>query len=142
MVTFLPSSSSQQITVVENIVATTLTISAVPSVIQGQPLVIDGILSRNDTFQGLNGETIVITIDGAPLATVLTSNIGGTDGRYSITVNMDVAGTFTLAANFAGATRAGLTLLPSQGIFPVGAAISPGALLLGAGLLILLTQRK
>ena len=82
---------------------------------------------------------IDIRFNGSPFGSGTT----GIDGDYLITGMIPTEGTFTLTADYAGETRAGLTLLPSQATFPVGTAISSGGLLVGAGiLLLLLAQRK
>ena len=110
MVNYLPSQATTSITVTALDVATSLTISAPASVVQGQSFNISGILVRNDTGFPIPNEEISINYNGSPIGTGTT----GVDGDYLITGSIPSVGIFTLTANFAGAERPGLTLLPSM----------------------------
>ena len=109
MVNYLPSQASTQITVTALEVATTLSISAPANAVQGQSFNVSGILIRNDTGFPITNVPINVLYNGTPIGTVNT----GVDGDYLITGSIPTEGTYTLTANFAGATMPGLTLLPS-----------------------------
>ncbi len=109
IVQFLSSFATTTITVLTAEVETTLTIIAPASTLQGQPFLIEGVLKRIDTNAPLEGENIVLSYNGIPLGTVLTRSLEGTI-KYQAIVQIPDAGEYTLRADFAGSTRAGLTL--------------------------------
>lgn len=121
MVNYLPSQVTRTITITSLDVATTLTISAPASSPQGQPFMIEGQLKRADTEALLEGENIVLSYNGTPLGTTQTRPLEGTI-KYQAIVQIDVEGTFTLTADFAGSTRPGLTLGPSSAFTRIGLA--------------------
>jgi len=134
MVNYLPSQATTQITVSALEVATSLTISAPANVVQGQSFPISGILTRNDTGFPIPNAQINVLYNGTPIGSGTT----GVDGDYLITGSIPAMGTFTLTANFAGATMPGLRLLPSMaktgvalidGIIPYLPFIIPGAII-------------
>ena len=110
MVNYLPSQASTQITVAPLNITTTLSISAPANTVQGQTFNVSGILIRNDTGFPITNVPINVLYNGTPIGTVNT----GVDGDYLLTGSIPTVGTFTLTANFAGATMPGLTLLPSM----------------------------
>ena len=116
MVQYLASTATTQINVITSEVATILTISAVPEVVQGEPFTIEGTLRRADTMIPLSGELISLSFNGTSLGTTTTRDTEGVI-KYMTTVQIDTVGIYTLTANFAGSTRPGLTLRPSQGIW-------------------------
>ncbi len=101
MVTLLPSTATRSITITPADVATTLTIDAPASAIQGQLFIIEGQLRRADTGVTLEGENISLSYNGVNLGTTLTRYIEGSI-KYMATVKIDESGTFTLKAAFAG----------------------------------------
>lgn len=109
MVYFKPDTATRTITVITPEVETTLTILAPASVLQSDPFLIEGTLKRVDTNAPLAGENIVLSYNGTPLGTTLTRSLEGSI-KYMATVQIDDVGSYTLRADFAGSTRAGLTL--------------------------------
>ena len=114
MVQFLPSSATAQVTVTPNIVDTVLTLIVPPDVVQGESFLMSGELRRTDTNGLLAGETITAVYNGTALGSDVTQN-----GTYNIDGVINEMGTYTVTVNFAGSTRPGLTLRPSQGTFNV-----------------------
>lgn len=134
MVNYLPSQATTQITVAAINVATTLSISAPPNIVQGQSFNISGILIRNDTGIPISNAPIDVRFNGSPFGSGTT----GIDGDYLINGSIPTVGTFTLTADYAGETRPGLTLLPSfaktgvaliDGIAPYLPIIIPAAII-------------
>ncbi|GAG82458.1 unnamed protein product [marine sediment metagenome] len=119
MVQYLASYATKSITVTTSEVGTTLTIIAPASTIQGQPFIIEGVLKRGDTGVPLEGENIGLSFNGANLGTTLTRSIEGSI-KYQATVQIDDVGEYTLRADFAGSTRPGLTLGPSNAFREIG----------------------
>jgi len=100
MVTYLPSSAQALITVEEAEVATELTISAPFSVVEGESFSVSGKLTRVDTGEGLSGQPINVYV-----GTQFVS--GGTtdgNGNYSCDVSIAETGSYTLEAEFEGAS--------------------------------------
>jgi len=122
MVNYLPQTATTTITVLTAEVGTTLTIWAPAEVIQGQPFLIEGQLKRADTGALLAGEEISISYNGTHLVTTPTRSIEGTI-KYQAAVQIDEVGSFTLTASFAGSTRPGLFLGPSQAPRGVGVSL-------------------
>ena len=117
MPTYLPTTAQTTINILPLEVGTSLTISAPPSAIEGQPFNVTGMLTRDDTGAGLPGETISPSYNGVTLADVQTQ----ADGSYSFTMSIAEAGSFTLTVGFAGSTRPGLRLGPSVARATIGA---------------------
>lgn len=145
MVQYLSSYATRPITVTTAEVGTTLTITAPASVLQGQPFLIEGVLKRVDTNAPLAGENIVLSYNGIPLGTTLTRSLEGSI-KYMATVQIDDVGSYTLRAEFAGATRAGLTLGASWASRGIGLG-EPGApnllgLLALAGIVVYVATKK
>ncbi len=116
MVTYTSSSASGTITIISDIVGTSLTINVpLDEIVQGVPFIIDGQLTRNDNGVPLLGETISFTWNGNVFTPTTTRNIGGVI-KYETTVQINEPGTFTITANFDGSERPGLTLTPTRGI--------------------------
>ncbi len=113
MVNYLPSQATRSITVTSLDVATSLTVNAPTTIPQGVPFLIQGELKRSDTGASLSGETIALSYNGTPLGSTTTRLIGDTI-QYELQVSLDTVGSFTLKAEFAGSTRPGLVLLPSN----------------------------
>ncbi len=122
MVQYLSSFATRTITVLTAEVGTTLTISAPASTIQGQPFLIEGVLKRVDTNAPLDGENIVLSYNGVNLGTALTRDIEGSI-KYQAQVQIDDVGEYTLRAEFAGSTRPGLTLGPSNASKGLGVSL-------------------
>lgn len=118
MVLYLPSSATATITVLTAEVGTILTLTAPTEVIQGQQFRMSGELRRADNNQLLSGETITAVFNGTAIGSDTTMN-----GTYNIDGVINEVGTYTLTVNFAGSTRPGLVLRPSQGISRVGVGI-------------------
>ena len=117
MVQYLPSTSNQITVTVQSLqVNTTLTISAFSEVFEGTPFFVQGKLTRNDTGAGVGGQPIKIYSGTTLLGTVNTT----ADGNYIWSVILATPGIYTLKAEFAGATVAGLSLLPSSGYYTAG----------------------
>ena len=118
-----------------------LTLIAPTEVIQGEPIRLSGELRRVDTNALLSGETITAVFNGTTFGSDTT--MGGT---YNIDGQIDEVGLYTITVNFAGSTRPGLTLRPSQGVWSVnigtdmkvpmiiGATATLGILLMAVGL--------
>lgn len=87
-------------------VDTTLTISAPSSVQVNESFAITGVLTRNDTGGGVPNQTISLSYNTTSLGSVVTD----ASGAYSATVSIAVAGSFTLKADFAGATGLGVSI--------------------------------
>jgi len=137
LVKFLPSSAQRSIQILVAEVGTTLTISAPPQAVQGQPFAVSGILYRNDTQYPLVNMDVTLRYNGQPLGSAKT----GVDGDYLFSVSIPTPGTFTLIAEFAGAEVAGLFFGPSsaRAIMGLEGEVSPlmlGVLLVGGYLLL------
>ena len=115
MVQYLPSSATAQINVITSEVGTVLTLTAPAEVIQGQPIRLSGELRRSDNNTLLSGETITAVFNGTTFGSDTTMN-----GTYNIDGVINDIGTYTLTVNFAGSTRPGLVLSPSQIIRRIG----------------------
>lgn len=146
MVRLLPQSASQTITVLISETSTKLTISAPAQAIEGQPFTINGVLTRDDTGAGINGQTVKITYNGVVIANVVTTldPTGLINGFYEAYATIDVPGNYTLRAEFFGAEVAGLILSPSSITRGIGTGLAaspiiPIAILLGA---VLVLSRK
>jgi len=122
MVQYLSSFATRAITVLTAEVGTILTIIAPASTIQGQPFLIEGVLKRVDTNAPLDGENIVLSYNGVNLGTVLTRDIEGSI-KYQAQVQIDDVGEYNLRAEFAGSTRPGLTLGPSNASKGLGVSL-------------------
>ena len=145
MVIYLSSQATTTINVISAEVGTVLTISAPAEMVQGQPFIIEGQLTRVDTGAPLLGETIELSFNGTSFPPTITRDIGGSI-KYETTVQIDSVGSYTLTADFTGSTRPGLTLRPTTGIWNVavsqgmnqpliiGAVATLGVLLLAVGL--------
>ena len=115
MVQYLPSQATGEINVITSEVGTVLTLTVPPEpVVQEDPFLITGELRRVDTNALLSGETITATFNGTALGSDTTMN-----GTYNIDGVINEVGLYTITVNFAGSTRPGLTLRPSQGIWSV-----------------------
>lgn len=147
MVTYTGSSASGTVNVISDIVGTTLTINVpLGDIIQGQPFIIDGQLTRNDTGVPLSGETISFTYNGNMFPPTTTRDIGGVI-KYETTVQIDEPGSYTITANFDGSERPGLILTPTRGLggisigaslvapLIIGVGVALGAILLAVGLM-------
>jgi len=122
MVQYLSSFATRAITVLTAEVGTILTITAPASTIQGQPFLIEGVLKRVDTNAPLDGENIALSYNGVNLGTVLTRDIEGSI-KYQAQVQIDDVGEYNLRAEFAGSTRPGLTLGPSNASKGLGVSL-------------------
>ena len=115
MVQYLPSQATAQINVITSEVGTILTLTApTEDVVQGESFRMSGELRRADNNTLISGETITAVFNGTPLGSDTTIN-----GTYNIDGVINDPGVYTLTVNFAGSTRPGLTLRPSQGIWSV-----------------------
>lgn len=101
--------------VLESIIDTTSTISALSSVDVNQTFEISGQLTRNDTAAGVVGETINLSYNGVNLGSVIT----GGGGFYSLDVSIAEVGSFTLRAEFAG----GVAFGHSVGTISIGVGV-------------------
>ena len=141
MVQYLPSSATATITVLTAEVGTVLTLTAPTEVIQGQLIRLSGELRRADNNTLISGEIITAVFNGTPIGSDTTMN-----GTYNIDGVINDVGTYTLRVDFAGSTRPGLVLRPSQILRNIGIsmqAITPmvvvasallGAILVRVGL--------
>ncbi|GAG98509.1 unnamed protein product, partial [marine sediment metagenome] len=84
-------------------------------VVQGESFRLSGELRRADNNALLSGETITAVFNETSLGSDTT--MGGT---YNIDGVINEVGTYTITVNFAGSTREGLVLGPSQFIRNVG----------------------
>ena len=142
MVQYLPSQATAEITIITSEVGTSLTLIAPDEpVVQGEPFRLSGELRRVDNNGLLTGENITAVFNGTTLGSDVTNN-----GVYNIDGVINDVGVYTITVNFAGSTRPGLTLRPSQGIFSlnigsslripamIGATAALGVILMAVGL--------
>jgi len=107
--------------------STFMSINAPSLVEQGIPFPISGRLTfmEGGVEYGLGGRTISLTYNGTSLGSVTTDG----SGNYSKSVTLDVSGTFTLKAAFAGAS--GLAASSASMGVQIG-AVSPAVLIIAA----------
>lgn len=79
-------------------VPTTLTISAPATVTKGVAFATTGKLSRTDSGVGLGGQTVKLLLSSGVIGSATTAS----DGTYSISAAITVAGNYTLLASFEG----------------------------------------
>ncbi len=148
MVIFNPTVGTKTITITEVEVNTSLVIVAPSSSGAGVAFPVSEQLTRTDTSEGINGETITVSYNGTPLGTTTTgtSPIPGMWNIGFITINNP--GTYTLKAEFAGSTRGGLTLGATSATLRLGIeelpswAIPIGVLVLSSALIAVSTMKK
>ncbi len=117
-------------------IATTLTISAPSSVVEEEPFNVSGILSETDAGIRIPNQPINLSYNGNILGSANTD----VDGRYLISANILSPGTYTLTAQFSGAT--GLNSSAATVGIRIGTTsieIAPLLALLGGGLVLVLS---
>lgn len=137
MVTYLPSSASRQISVVELEYSTFLTIDAEPSVPTNTSFPITGRLYFMEGTQpmGLPNKTISLSFNGTILGTVQTDG----EGYYSAFASIPTEGVYTLTSSYAGETG----LSPSSATMRLAVGeISPTILIAGLAVVAYLLLRK
>ena len=102
------STTTQAITVTT---PTSLSVSAVTGA-TGSPTTLSGTLTNGVTGQGIGGQTVTLTLNGAQSCTATTN----TSGKASCSVTpTESAGTYPVTGTFAGNTSTSPQLLPSSG---------------------------
>lgn len=106
MVTYQSSSASQQVLVKQKLYPTTLTLTINEAeVVEQTPFTVSGFLTytRGATQVPLPGRLITLSIAGSPPQTGTTATTA-TDGSYSASLTITIAGTYTITASYAGET--------------------------------------
>ena len=137
MVTYLPSSASRQISVVEMEYSTFMKINAEATVPQNTPFPLTGRLyfMEGPSEMGLGNRTINLSYNGISLGSVQTDG----DGYYSLSVMIPTSGTYTLTASYAGEVGLG----PSSATMRLAVGeISPTMLIAGLIIAAYLLMRK
>lgn len=106
--TFGPSTSNVDTQTVQSVaqVPTSLTLTVTPTTVQvNEPVSATGALTRQDTGQGVAGQTIILesSLDQATW-TEMARPVTDPAGAYAATLVFTAAGTYFLRARFAGAT--------------------------------------
>ncbi len=102
------STTSQSVTV---LTPTTLSVSATTAT-YGQPVSLTGTLTNSVTGQGINGQTITLTLNGTQTCTAVT----GSTGKGSCTITpTESSGTYPVTGSFAGNTTTSPQLTGSTG---------------------------
>ena len=104
------STSSTPVSVTVN-TPTALSVTAVTGT-TGQPTTVTGTLTNHVTGQGISGQTVTLTLNGAQSCTATTGPTG--KASCSITPN-ESSGTYPVTGSFAGNTTTSTQLLPSSG---------------------------
>jgi hypothetical protein len=107
--TYYGASSTTSIVVVRT--ATTLTVNAATGS-AGSPTTVSAVLTNSSTSNGVAGEAVTLTLNGAQTCTAVTGN----GGKASCSIPpSETAGTFALTASFSGDTTASPQLMASSG---------------------------
>ena len=128
MVTLLPSSATRTIQVITAEVGTLLDIFAPDQITQGVSFRVTGTLRRVDNLQVLQGEEIIVSVNGTELGRD-TTTIGG---DYLVDAVLPNIGTFTLEAKFLRSVRPELTLGASRATTGIRTISTPQGLLVAA----------
>ena len=146
MVQYLPSVSNEISIIVRSAqVNTTLTLTGPAEIIQGQLIPLVASLKRNDTLAPIVGATVKFyqSLEGTFRQWVAVgSAVTRADGKANFVTTTIYAGSYYYKAEFEGAEMAGLSFLPSSGLWEYyvdGVNIVP--ILAVLGLAYLLTRK-
>ncbi len=127
MVTYLPSYDTKTVTIVaappvEEEVPTSLTLDGISGTPQaGDSFTVSGTLIRTTMpGGGLAGFPVRISVNGSTVRTVTTQSGSFVAGVFEASISIAEAGTYTIRADFDGATVSGMSFAPSSGSTVLG----------------------